>query len=73
MPLWAGRTLALLGIGLIALNLRTAVTVFSPIAGAISGDIPLDNIGLSIIGTLPPPSRKSLAWTASSSSRRQPW
>jgi Cyanate permease len=54
MPLWAGRTLALLGIGLIALNLRTAVTVFSPIAGAISGDIPLDNIGLSIIGTLPP-------------------
>jgi MFS transporter, CP family, cyanate transporter len=54
MPLWAGRTLALLGIVLVALNLRTAVTAVSPIAGEISGDIPLDNLGLSIIGTLPP-------------------
>jgi MFS transporter, CP family, cyanate transporter len=54
MPLWAGRTLALLGIGLVALNLRTAVTAISPIASEISGDIPLDNLGLSAIGTLPP-------------------
>ncbi|GAB3030511.1 MFS transporter [Parafrigoribacterium mesophilum] len=54
LPLWAGRTLALLGILLVALNLRTAVTALSPIAAQISSDIPLDNVGLSVIGTLPP-------------------
>jgi MFS transporter, CP family, cyanate transporter len=54
MPLWAGRTLALVGILLVALNLRTAVTAISPIAAQISSDIPLDNLGLSVIGTLPP-------------------
>jgi MFS transporter, CP family, cyanate transporter len=54
MPLWAGRTLALVGILLVALNLRTAVTAISPIAARISSDIPLDNLGLSVIGTLPP-------------------
>ncbi len=54
MPLWAGRTLALIGILLVALNLRTAVTAISPIAVQISSDIPLDNLGLSVIGTLPP-------------------
>ena len=54
MPLWAGRTLALVGILLVALNLRTAVTAISPIAAQISADIPLDNLGLSVIGTLPP-------------------
>ncbi|HTM83889.1 MAG TPA: MFS transporter [Mycobacterium sp.] len=54
LPLWAGRTLALVGILLVALNLRTAVTAISPIAAQISGDIPLGNLGLSVIGTLPP-------------------
>jgi CP family cyanate transporter-like MFS transporter len=54
LPLWAGRTLALVGILLVALNLRTAVTAISPIAGQISADIPLGNLGLSVIGTLPP-------------------
>ena len=54
MPLWAGRTLALLGIALVALNLRTAVTVLSPIVAEISGDVPLGMVGLSLIGMLPP-------------------
>ncbi|HUG49993.1 MAG TPA: MFS transporter, partial [Terrimesophilobacter sp.] len=54
LPLWAGRSLALVGILLVALNLRTAVTAISPIAAQISGDIPLGNLGLSVIGTLPP-------------------
>ena len=54
MPIWAGRSLTLVGILLVALNLRTAVTAISPIAAQISADIPLGNLGLSVIGTLPP-------------------
>jgi CP family cyanate transporter-like MFS transporter len=38
--LWAGRTLALLGIILVAFTLRTAVAGLSPIVGQISTDIP---------------------------------
>jgi CP family cyanate transporter-like MFS transporter len=53
-PLWAGRTLALLGITLLALNLRTAVAALSPIIGFIREDIPLDSVGLGVIGMLPP-------------------
>ncbi len=54
MPLLAGPTLALIGILLVALNLHIAVTAISPIAVQISSDIPLDNLGLSVIGTLRP-------------------
>ena len=54
LPLWAGRSLALLGIALVALNLRTAVTAISPIVGDIATDIPLETVGLSLIGMLPP-------------------
>ena len=39
-PLWAGRTLALLGILLVALNLRTAVAALSPIAAEIDAGHP---------------------------------
>lgn len=53
-PLWAGRTLALIGILLVALNVRTAVASLSPIVARISEDIPLDSLGLGFIGTLPP-------------------
>ncbi|AMB58109.1 CynX/NimT family MFS transporter [Microterricola viridarii] len=53
-PLWAGRTLALLGILLVALNLRTAVAAFSPIAGQIAADIPLSPAVLGVLGMLPP-------------------
>lgn len=54
MPLWAGRTFALLGIVLLALNLRTAVAALSPIVAMINNDVPLDNAGLGVLGMLPP-------------------
>jgi CP family cyanate transporter-like MFS transporter len=53
-PLLAGRTLALLGIVLIGLNLRTAVAVISPIVRFISEDIPLTSIGIGLLGMLAP-------------------
>lgn len=53
-PLWAGRATAVIGILLVALNLRTAVAAISPIVGAVSADIPLDSVGLGILGMLPP-------------------
>lgn len=54
LPVWAGRTMALLGIVLVAANLRTAVTAVSPIAGQITADVSMDTIGLGVIGMLPP-------------------
>ncbi|GLZ00063.1 MFS transporter [Actinoplanes sp. NBRC 103695] len=54
LPLWAGRAAALLGIVLVALTLRQAVAVISPILGAIRVDIPISNIGVGLLGTLPP-------------------
>lgn len=54
LPLWAGRTVALLGLLFVALNLRTAVAAVSPIVGAISVDIPLSSLDLGIIGAVPP-------------------
>ncbi|PPL15558.1 MFS transporter [Microterricola pindariensis] len=53
-PLWAGRTLALLGILIVALNLRTAVAALSPIADHIAADIPLSPTALGVLGMLPP-------------------
>ncbi|WP_167140416.1 MFS transporter [Diaminobutyricimonas sp. TR449] len=52
-PLWAGRTLALLAIALLALNMRTAVTSVSPIVEQISVDIPLGSVALGVLGMLP--------------------
>jgi MFS transporter, CP family, cyanate transporter len=46
--------MALLGILLVALNLRTAVAAISPIVSSISVDIPLDSVTLGIIGMIPP-------------------
>lgn len=54
MSIWAGRTLALVGILLVALNLRTAVSAISPITRDIAVDIPLDNIALGLLGMVPP-------------------
>jgi CP family cyanate transporter-like MFS transporter len=54
LPLWAGRTAALLGIVLIALTLRQAVAGISPILGDIRVDIPLSSIDVGLLGTLPP-------------------
>ncbi len=49
-----GRVLALLGILLVALNVRTAVSSLSPIVDRVSADVPLDELGLGVIGMLPP-------------------
>jgi CP family cyanate transporter-like MFS transporter len=46
--------MALLGIVLVALNLRTAVAAISPIAAQIGADIPLGEVALGIIGMIPP-------------------
>src|SRR5258708_23033451 len=54
LPLWAGRTAALLGIVLVAFTLRQAVAAISPILGDIRVDIPISNIGVGLLGTLPP-------------------
>lgn len=53
-PLWAGRALALTGIVIAAANLRTAVAALSPIIDRVDGDIPLDALGIGVLGTLPP-------------------
>jgi MFS transporter, CP family, cyanate transporter len=50
----AGRTLALLGIILVAVNLRTAVAALSPIVSQVSVDVPLGTLALSVLATLPP-------------------
>jgi CP family cyanate transporter-like MFS transporter len=54
LPLWAGRTAALLGILILALNLRTAVAALSPIIHQVSVDIPLSPLVIGIIGAAPP-------------------
>ena len=54
LPLWAGRTAALLGILLVGLNLRTAVAVISPIVAEIDVDIHLDSAELGVLGAVPP-------------------
>lgn len=52
--LWAGRTLALLGIVFAALNLRSAVASFSPILDRVSAEIPLNSLIVGLLGSLPP-------------------
>ncbi|MFF5053102.1 CynX/NimT family MFS transporter [Micromonospora sp. NPDC000663] len=54
LTLWAGRTVALLGIVLVALTLRQTVAVMSPILDDIRADIPISSIGAGLLGTLPP-------------------
>jgi CP family cyanate transporter-like MFS transporter len=54
LPLWLGRSAALLGILLMALNLRTAVAAISPITAYVATDIPLDSVSLGLLGALPP-------------------
>jgi len=53
-PLWLGRTLALIGILLVAANLRTAVAELSPIFAEIRVDMPLTSVDIGVIGALPP-------------------
>ncbi|MEV1130908.1 MFS transporter [Agromyces sp. NPDC049794] len=53
-PLWAGRTLALIGIVLVAFNLRTAVASLSPIIVQLERDVPLSPVVVGLLGMLPP-------------------
>ena len=53
-PLWHGRTLALLGILLVAANLRTAVAALSPIFAEIRVDFAISSIAVGVLGMLPP-------------------
>ncbi len=53
-PLWRGRTLALLGILLVAANLRTAVAALSPIFAEIRVDFAISSIAVGVLGMLPP-------------------
>lgn len=52
-PLWRGRTVALLGIVLAALNLRIAVASVSPILDLVRADIPLSPTQAGLLGTVP--------------------
>jgi Cyanate permease len=52
--LWRGRTLALLGLLLVAANLRTAVAALSPIFAEIRVDVPMTSVGIGVLGMLPP-------------------
>ena len=61
LPLWAGRTAALLGILLIALNLRTIVAALSPILNLVERDVPLNPVVIGIIGAAPPSPSRSRA------------
>jgi CP family cyanate transporter-like MFS transporter len=54
VPLWRGRALALVGILLVGLNLRTAVAALSPIFAEISVDVPLGSLSIGLLGMLPP-------------------
>ncbi|WP_082518959.1 MFS transporter [Leifsonia sp. Leaf336] len=53
-PLWRGRTIALLGILLVAANLRTAVAALSPIFSEIRTEFPVSAVGVGLLGMLPP-------------------
>ncbi|KRC58423.1 ABC transporter permease [Agromyces sp. Root81] len=53
-PLWAGRSLALIGIVLVAFNLRTAVASLSPILGQLEAEVPLAPAIVGFLGMLPP-------------------
>jgi MFS transporter, CP family, cyanate transporter len=54
LPLWAGRTAALLGILLVAVNLRTVVAAISPILNLVERDVPLGPVVIGIVGAAPP-------------------
>ncbi|MGC5224098.1 MFS transporter [Micromonospora sp. DT81.3] len=53
-PLWRGRALALTGILLVALNLRSAVASLSPLVERIQVDIPISPVALGLLGSAPP-------------------
>ncbi|HEX5856907.1 MAG TPA: MFS transporter [Microbacterium sp.] len=53
-PLWRGRALALTGILLVALNLRSAVASLSPLVERIQEDVAISPVVLGLLGSAPP-------------------
>ncbi len=53
-PIWRGRALALSGIILLAMSLRTAVASLAPLLGIVESDFPLPAAVVGAIGTAPP-------------------
>ncbi|MBS1675429.1 MAG: MFS transporter [Actinobacteria bacterium] len=53
-PLWQGRTLAVLGIVLVAFSLRSAVASLSPVVDHVARDYPMPAAVVGLIGTAPP-------------------
>ena len=55
-PTWRGdgRLLALLGIVLLSLGMRSATSSFTPVFGIISGELGLSSVVLGVVGALPP-------------------
>jgi CP family cyanate transporter-like MFS transporter len=54
LPIWAGRTLAFIGIILVAASVREAVSAVSPILSIIEGDIPFTPVAVGLLGMLAP-------------------
>ncbi|UOE44657.1 MFS transporter [Agromyces larvae] len=52
--LWAGRSLALVGIFLLAFNLRSAVASLSPVLALVEADVALSAAVVGVLGMLPP-------------------
>lgn len=69
-PLWAGRSMVLIGIILVAANLRTAVAAFSPIISSIRDDIPLGSLEIGVMGMLPPIAFAAAGFAAPAVARR---
>ncbi|MBS1906930.1 MAG: MFS transporter [Actinobacteria bacterium] len=53
-PLWRGRTLAVLGIVLVAFSLRSAVASLSPVVDHVAAEFPMPAAVVGLIGTAPP-------------------
>lgn len=53
-PLWQGRTLALLGIVLVAFSLRSAVASLSPVIDHVAEEFPVSPVAIGLIGAAPP-------------------
>ncbi|CAH0245482.1 putative transporter YycB [Microbacterium oxydans] len=53
-PLWEGRSLALVGIVLVAFSLRSAVASLSPVIDHVAEDFTISSVVVGLIGAAPP-------------------
>ena len=54
LPIWAGRTLAFVGVIAVAASMRAAVSTVSPILSIIEGDVSFSPVAVGILGMLAP-------------------